>query len=180
MIYAGIDPGLDGAIAIIEAEGTSHGHVIATRIMPTIKAGTGNKRLLDHRSVPNWLRPGDPWNGLMPDYVVIEEQQVMRGEKGERQGAGSGFTIGRNYGALLQALADFEIPHEIVRPQAWQKMYGISSAQGDTKAQAAVVCQQLFPAADLHKGPRSGKPHDGVVDALLIAECARRKWISPG
>lgn len=42
------------------------------------------------------------------------------------------------------------------------------------KAYAAEVAVGLFPNVDFHRGPKSGRPHEGVVDAILIAEYARR------
>ena len=37
------------------------------------------------------------------------------------------------------------------------------------------VCRQLFPEADLHPTERSRVDSDGMAEALLMAEFARRK-----
>jgi len=45
----------------------------------------------------------------------------------------------------------------------------------DTKAMALLAAKRLFPSVDLTATERSKKPHDGIVDALLLAEYGRRK-----
>ncbi len=44
----------------------------------------------------------------------------------------------------------------------------------DTKAMALVAVKRLFPDLKLTFGERATKPHDGLIDAVLIAEYARR------
>jgi len=85
-------------------------------------------------------------------------------------------SIGYGFGALKQCLVDFAIPHEVRRANVWQKEFGISARKGNTKVQALQICQDLFPNVNLLATERSKKPHDGIVDALLIAEYARRRW----
>lgn len=162
MNYIGIDPGLQGAIATIHES-----EEITTLIMPTLKIG--KKRTLDNAmlagtfSLPNILG--------IKSYVILEQQQAM-----PKQGVTSMFSIGYGFGALKQCLVDFSIPHEVVRAQVWQKEFGISGRKGNTKAQALQICQSLFPNLNLLATERSKKPHEGIVDAILIAEFARRRF----
>jgi hypothetical protein len=37
------------------------------------------------------------------------------------------------------------------------------------------VCEKLFPGVDLRATERSRKPSDGLAEALLMAEYARRR-----
>jgi hypothetical protein len=45
----------------------------------------------------------------------------------------------------------------------------------DTKATALIVVKQLFPNLKLTFGDKATKPHDGLIDAVLMAEYAKRR-----
>jgi hypothetical protein len=55
----------------------------------------------------------------------------------------------------------------------WQEHYGIVSVkkgEGETtKQQAYKIAQVKYPHVDFRKSGRAQKPHDGMVDAGLIA-----------
>ena len=81
-----------------------------------------------------------------------------------KQGVASSFKFGRSYGFLRGLLIGLKIPFEEITPQTWQKEMGCRT-KGDknvTKAKA----QQLWPNL---------KITHATADALLIAECARRR-----
>ena len=157
--FCGIDPGLSGAISFIE------GSEIVTCIMPTISFG--KKRVLDNLTLSRIFSGSNPTQS----YAILEQQQAM-----PKQGVTSMFSIGYGFGALKQCLVDFSIPHEVVRAQVWQKEFGISGRKGNTKAQALQICQSLFPDLNLLASERAKKPHEGIVDAVLIAEYGRRRY----
>jgi hypothetical protein len=46
----------------------------------------------------------------------------------------------------------------------------------DTKAMALMAVKRLFPNQKLTFGERATVPHDGLVDALLMAEYSRRNY----
>jgi hypothetical protein len=154
----GIDPGLDGALAILRDDSDS----VELHLMPTLPSGVGGKRMLDLVRIRDLLLDANP------AHVAIESQQPF-----PKQGGCSNFTTGHNYGALCGLLVGLEISWGAVRPREWQKVYGIG--RGDTKAQSVVVCQRLFPRACLLPTPRCHVPHDGLADAALIAEYVRRR-----
>jgi crossover junction endodeoxyribonuclease RuvC len=160
--FIGIDPGLSGGIATIRDSGE-----ISTLVMPTIKSG--KKRILDNAMLAGTFSLSNILN--LKCYAILEQQQAM-----PKQGVTSMFSIGYGFGALKQCLVDFSIPHEVVRAQVWQKEFGISGRKGNTKAQALRICQSLFPNLNLLATKRSKKPHEGIVDAVLIAEYARRRY----
>jgi hypothetical protein len=58
-------------------------------------------------------------------------------------------------------------------PQAWQRVMLPNCAKGDTKPAALAKAKQLWPAETWLATNRSTKPHDGLVDAALIAEFGR-------
>lgn len=164
MIYIGIDPGLDGGIAIKKPEG------IETVIMPTttVKKASKSKRIIDNTGLKEIFEVFKSEEC----YATIEKQQAMT-KQGVKQGVGAMVTLGMGYGALLQVLTDFEIPFDVVRAQVWQKEFGI--ANGDTKTQALEVCRNLFPNLNLLATKRSRVAHKGLVDAVLIMQHGVRR-----
>ena len=98
MTYIGIDPGKDGALAVL-CEG---GLVSVVPFYPD--AYKANLRAL---------------NG--PAMAVLEHVGAMPG-----QGVTSMVSVGENFGYLKGLLEAFEIPYELVRPQRWKKEFGIS------------------------------------------------------
>lgn len=96
--------------------------------------------------------------------MVVELSQPMPG-----QGVVSSFTYGRHFGgfewyAYIRGMRYFE-----VRPTKWKKEMGLNS----DKINSIKLCQRLFPNIDLVL-PGCRKPHDGMAEALLIAEWALR------
>ena len=85
------------------------------------------------------------------------------------QGVVSMFTFGQSVGYIKGVLESFHIPYQEVTPQKWKKVFGLS---GD-KAKSVDVCQHLFPDVNLIP-PGCRKPNDGMAEALLMAEYARR------
>jgi crossover junction endodeoxyribonuclease RuvC len=159
MNYIGIDPGLHGSITIIYPD------TIETSVIPT--TSQGKKKIYDHLALAKFFYP---FEGTKC-YAILEQQHPM-----PKQGVTSMFSIGYGFGALKQCLVDFAIPHEVVRAQVWQKEFGISGRNGNTKVQALQICQSLFPDLNLLATEKSKKPHEGIVDAVLIAEFAKRRY----
>ena len=174
MNYIGIDPGLQGGVVIIPEEkeeihpgGTAvrTKYEIETFTMPVIPIG--KKKAYNHLALRQFFVQFD----APLCYAILEEQHAM-----PKQGVVSMMSIGYGFGTLKQCLVDFTIPHEVVRAQVWQKEFGISGRKGNTKAQALQICQSLFPNLNLLATKLSKKPHEGIVDAVLIAEYARRRF----
>ena len=142
--YFGIDPGKDGAIAVL-AENGALLHIID---MPY---------LLDS------VRMTFDYQCDM--FVALEAQQAM-----PKQGVSSTFTTGQGFGRLEGLLTGLQIPYEVVRPQRWMREMGIPV--GADKRKHVEVAQSMYPLAPL-TGPR-GKLLDGRGDALLLAVWAMR------
>ncbi len=87
------------------------------------------------------------------------------------QGVVSMFNFGQSVGYIKGVLEAFRIPYQEITPQKWKKEFGLNS----DKAASAEVCRKLFPEISLMATERSKKPHDGMAEALLMAEYARRK-----
>lgn len=87
------------------------------------------------------------------------------------QGVTSMFNFGHNAGFIEGVLRSFGICYQLVPPQTWKKEFSLNS----DKARSIEVCQKLFPDVSLLPTERCRKPHDGMAEAVLMAEYARRR-----
>ena len=87
------------------------------------------------------------------------------------QGVVSMFNFGHNLGYIEGLLQAFDIPYQLVPPQTWKKEFCVTS----DKNTSIEVCRKLFPHVCLLPTSRSRKPSDGMAEAILIAEYARRR-----
>ena len=159
----GIDPGLSGAVAVLE-----NGHYQAVHDIP-LTTNSAGKRVPCAQGVALLLR--DYW----PDLVVIEEVNAMpsaSGKDGKRRtmGAQSMFNFGRGFGLVEAAVVIQKLKIEYVRPAAWKRRCGLINAKKDTHRQLAI---DLFPNAE---DELRLKKHHGRADALLIARYGHAFW----
>lgn len=82
------------------------------------------------------------------------------------------FKFGRNAGWIHGIFAAYGVPYQLVSPQKWKGEYG---ATADKKTSIA-ICKRLFPRVSLRRTERSRTDDDGVAEALLLAEYARRHF----
>lgn len=148
MIYLGIDPGKQGAIAW---------RCQITGDHSAVKMPDSPKKL--HRLIVN----------LKSDYgvlcVCIEEVQVM----GRVFGAKAALSYGRGYGEIIGILtAEGAIIHE-VRPSVWKKGMNVNA----DKNTSILLCERLFPELELIP-PGCRKPQDGIAEAALLVAYAEK------
>ena len=149
-VYCGFDPGRDGALAIL-------GYRDEPVLVP-----------FDEEEYATWLRRLSllTRNGIDGSvFCIVEHVGAMPG-----QGVTSCFSFGRGFGFILGLLAAFCLPYELVRPQKWKKEFSCTS----DKNTSIEVAKRLFPGVDLRRTPKCTKPHDGIAEALLMAELAKR------
>lgn len=146
MIYIGIDPGKEGAMAILRPDKTP-------RVVP-FGAETYKEEL---KRVEESSEPA---------ICCLERVGAM-----PKQGSTSTFNFGTNYGIIHGMLMYANIPYELVTPQKWKKEFQVT---GDKNSSIA-VCKRLFPGMSLRKTPQCRTDHDGMAEALLMAEYARRR-----
>ena len=153
-ISIGIDPGLNGAIACINA-GTLE--VLESMDTPVITAE--GKRLYDISAIAATVRR----LSLFADAVAILEQaQAMPG-----QGVASTFATGRGFGIWEGILGALDMPYRTVRPGVWTKKV-LAGVPGEGKARSINFVMRMFPGAELTpKGCK--KARDGRADALCLA-----------
>lgn len=147
--FVGIDPGKKGGIAVID---------IKDDFVSSVPYD--NKELID-------LCREISFSGKT-DHIVCCLEKVGAMPK---QGVVSMFTFGQGVGYIKGVLESFRIPYQEISPQKWKKEFGLNS----DKSASAEVCGKLFPETCLLSTPKCRKPHDGMSEALLMAEYARRK-----
>jgi crossover junction endodeoxyribonuclease RuvC len=150
-VYLGIDPGLSGGLAVINAGGLSP---LATR-MP-----------VSHHDILHWLRKHKGGLGVL-SFAVVEKVGAM-----PTDGRSSLARFMMNYGALQMALVSIAIPYEIELPTRWQQGLHISprkKSEGRVlwKNRLKANAQRLFPEI-------ADKITLATADALLLAEYCRR------
>ena len=166
-LYVGIDIGKHGAIAIIHPDDRKN---VRTMAMPMIKDEI-DYHLLYSNLTTLYLNNQDNI------HVVFEKLGVIFGS-----GKNTAFSMGYQSGAIEMMCIANRIPYTKVRAVDWQKQMfqGVDSIlkpksnKRDTKAMALIAINRIFPDLKLTFGERAVKPHDGLIDAVLIAEYARR------
>jgi len=158
MIYIGIDNGLTGGLAAL----SDHpGAPIAMTVMPTRGKAKGNE--VDAKAVWEWIY----FHGGTACTVIIETPGK------HSPGAQALCSMWDSYGAIRGVLESRGIRHHRITPQAWQKVMLVGCKKGDTKPAAFAKAKQLWPDETWLASPRCTKPHDGMIDASLIAEYGR-------
>lgn len=152
MIYIGIDPGKSGAIALI----SSNGRNIEVAPFDPIVYVKALKRVSDVGKAV----------GVQSCKCCLEHVSAM-----PKQGVTSMFNFGQNFGWIQGMLDSFGISYELVKPAKWKKEFSVTADKNSSIA----VCKRLFPDVSLKRTERCVKDDDGMAEALLMAEYARRK-----
>jgi hypothetical protein len=85
-----------------------------------------------------------------------------------------------SYAATEALVVAHSFDYQTVRAIEWQRHFWTKpkmpkGMKFDTKAAALNQAEQLWSGNDWTATERSRKPHDGMIDAALIAEYARTK-----
>lgn len=177
MIYIGIDPGLSGALAMInEGAGCRNEETglwqPSTQAMdtPTAETGKGTKREYLISAMADMLERSCGTHTMRGKvFAIIEAVHSM-----PKQGVASSFSFGRGLGIWEGILSAYRIPYIKVAPQTWKKAM-MGDMPRDNKDSSRIVASRLFPwVADLFKR----KKDDGRAEALLMAEHGRRIYRS--
>src|ERR1035437_2633774 len=128
----GIDPGVSGAIAILDSES------VTTFDMPTMTSG--KKQMVNAAELAKLL---ESYRRQREGGVCIYLEQVsaMPG-----QGVSSMLHFGVSFGIVQGITGALQIPMILVTPQSWKKRAGLLKKDKDA---ARTLAQQLYPAAPL-------------------------------
>ena len=151
MIIIGIDPGVSGAISVLENK-----KVIDVFNMPTMIDGKKNKRQVNGSQVANILK--DSLGSEKEIAVVVEHVNAMPG-----QGVTSMFNFGQTFGAIKGICAALSLPIFFVRPAKWKKHFELINSSKDASRTKAI---EMYPSIS---NQLSKKKDVNKSDAILIA-----------
>ena len=151
MKVVGIDPGLSGAIAILE-----NNKVIDIFDMPVMSEGKKNKRQLNSAQLANILRENKLDNEEIA--VVVEQVNAMPG-----QGVTSMFNFGQTFGAIKGVCATLNFPIFFVRPSKWKKHFELINSSKDSSRTKVI---EMYPSLS---NKLAKKKDVNKSDAILIA-----------
>jgi len=151
MRIIGIDPGLSGAIAILEDS-----KIKELFDMPVMADGKKNKRQLNSALLVKLIK--DNIKDLENTIMVVEQVNAMPG-----QGVTSMFNFGQTFGAIKGICAALGLPIFFVRPAKWKKHFELINSSKDASRTKAIemypsISEQLSKKKDVNKS-----------DAILIA-----------
>lgn len=140
MRIAGIDPGQRGGIVILE-----DGQII-------------DRELIVNVTPRQWLQQ------RYTKIVYIEQAQTM-----PKQGIVSAFNYGRDFGYLLGTLTGGFIVAQVAARTWTKKVHQQAPRSKCPKSRSLWVARQMWPDETWLATARSKVPHDGLIDAALIA-----------
>ena len=151
MIIIGIDPGITGAISILENK-----KVIEVYETPTMIDGKKNKRQVNGSQVTNIIK--GQLNNNKETVVVVEHVNAMPG-----QGVTSMFNFGQSFGVIKGICAALSLPIYFVRPTKWKKHFNLIKTNKDASRTKVI---EVYPEIS---SKISRKKDSNKADAILIA-----------
>lgn len=155
-LAVGIDPGLRGGMAALDGSGT----VVGLWPMPVAGGEVHAAGLAD---LLRSLRCLDTRQDI--GRVCLEKVGAM-----PRQGVTSTFRFGTGWGMVRGVCAALGVPVTLVPPTLWKKR--VLEGLPHDKDGAIWFCASRWPLTDLVL-PGCRVPHDGLADALCLAEYGR-------
>jgi len=151
MIIIGVDPGISGAISILENK-----KIIEVYDTPTMIEGKKNKRQINGAQVTNIIK--ERLNSKKEVIVVVEHVNAMPG-----QGVTSMFNFGQSFGVIKGICAALGLPIYFVRPTKWKKHFNLIKTHKDASRTKVI---EAYPeiSSKLHRKKDSNR-----ADAILIA-----------
>ena len=146
----GIDPGLSGAIAVLENE-----VVLDIIDLPVMAEGKKNKRQLNSAQLSQYMSKNV--ENIHKTSVVVEQVNAMPG-----QGVTSMFNFGQTFGAIKGISATLKLPIYFIRPSKWKKHFDLINSSKDASRTKAIeiyptLAEKLSKKKDVNKS-----------DAILI------------
>ena len=151
MIIIGVDPGISGAISVVENK-----KILEVYDTPTMIEGKKNKRQINGAQVTNIIK--ERLNNKEEVVVVVEHVNAMPG-----QGVTSMFNFGQSFGVIKGICAALGLPIYFVRPSKWKKHFNLIKTNKDASRTKVI---EAYPeiSSKLHRKKDSNR-----ADAILIA-----------
>jgi len=156
-LILGIDPGLSGALALVDIY---TGALVDVIDVPVLALKNG--REIDEYRLAAQV---DQWAPNLTE-AWIERVHSMPGE-----GVSASFTFGRGYGELRGIVCANFVPLHDVGAAIWKRAMGVAGDKDESRKAASA----LWPS-QAHRWP--AKKDHGRADACLIAVYGRRKFMA--
>lgn len=153
-MIVGIDNGLDGGLCAISAH---NGSIIDKLPMPTYM--NKKKREVNTRAIQSWILD------LNTPFVIAIEEPLKHARSSQAMRSMS-ISFGKIVG--MAECKNFELAR--IEVKDWQTALLGKIPKGHTKIAALKVANKLAPDENWLATPRCTTPHDGMIDAFLIAK----------
>ena len=151
MIIFGVDPGVSGAISVLDGK-----KVLGIYDMPTMIDGKKNKKQVNGAQVTNIIK--ERLNEKKEIVVVVEHVNAMPG-----QGVTSMFNFGQSFGVIKGVCSALSLPIHFVRPTKWKKHFNLIKTNKDASRTKVI---EVYPEIS---NQLSRKKDSNKADAILIA-----------
>ena len=151
MIIVGIDPGINGAISIVENK-----KILDVHDTPTMIEGKKNKRQINAAQVTHIIK--EILGEKKEVVVVVEHVNAMPG-----QGVTSMFNFGQSFGVIKGICAALSLPIHFVRPTKWKKHFNLIKTNKEASRTKVI---EIYPEIS---NKLSRKKDSNKADAILIA-----------
>lgn len=150
----GVDNGLDGGLCAIS---DFDGGVVDKIPMPTMQRS--KKREVDARKINEWLM------SLHTPFTLAVEEPLAHAKSSQAVRS-----MALSFGKIV-GMAEVK-GYDLVRVSVhkWQKEILGNIPKGMSKKFAMKIAESMAPEENWLKNKRCRKPHDGMVDAYLIAK----------
>lgn len=164
-VFVGIDPGADGAIAVIGGRNCCVLDIPTVKVARKRKGGkAGTTTKFNYPGIVSLFRLLKPIRSRL--IVALEVAQVQIRGKGSN--AYTGFRVGVGYGLWPLFLCSKGYYVEEFAPVKWKRGMGLIGKDKEASRHKALG---MFPSADI----RRKKDHNRA-EALLLAEYMRREY----
>lgn len=151
MIILGIDPGISGAISVLENK-----KILDVFEMPTMIDGKKSKRQVNGAQLTSIIKK--QFTNDKEIVVVVEHVNAMPG-----QGVTSMFNFGQSFGVVKGICAALSLPIFLIRPAKWKKHFDLLKTNKDASRTKVI---QIYPEIC---DKVSKKKDSNKADAILIA-----------
>lgn len=166
------DPGMEGAVAAIDEQG----RIVRYQATPRI----GKTGPVDTVACYSFLKD---LMKLNPERIFLSVEDVHALYQVSALSTSKLMQSKGEWIALLSVIAfdNENASFEPIPPKEWQKIVWIypdrveKAGKVDTKKTSLACARRLWPQEKFLETPKCKVPHDGIIDALLIAEAIRRK-----
>ena len=152
MRIIGIDPGLSGAIAVLDDL-----KIFDLFDMPIMPEGKKNKNQLNSAQLVNIIKRHIHTNST---FVIVEQVSAMPG-----QGVTSMFNFGQTFGAIKGICASLNLPIFYVRPAKWKKHFDLINASKDASRTKAI---EMYPSISDRLKKKKGCKQSGCYSYSKI------------